>query len=131
MILLDTNAFIWWLSDRSKLPSKALNKIELSSKQGEIFVSAISIWEVCILVAKKRINLNNHIDLWINELDRLTDIEFIPIDNHVAYLSTHLPGTFHKDPADRFIVATAISHNLTVVTKDQKILEYKHVKALW
>jgi len=64
-------------------------------------------------------------------MEQLPVIRFVPVDNVVARLSVELPGEFHPDPADRMIVATAITHDAQLLTCDRKFLQYPHVKTLW
>jgi len=68
---------------------------------------------------------------WLVEAEKIPAISFIPIDVEIAIKSANLPGTFHKDPADRMIVALARHLALPVVTADQKILAYQHVQTIW
>ncbi|MFH2085249.1 MAG: type II toxin-antitoxin system VapC family toxin [bacterium] len=131
MILLDTNAFIWWLSDRDKLSSRALSSINSHAVDNKILISSMSIWEICLLVQKKRIDIHDSLENWVSGLKKLPDLEFIPIDNDIAYQATNLPGIFHKDPADRIIVATARFLGATLITSDKLIFRYKHVKTIW
>ena len=58
-------------------------------------------------------------------------MEFVPVDNRIALRSTRLPGRFHSDPADRIIVASALSLGATLITKDDKLRRYLHVDTLW
>lgn len=133
MILIDTNVFIWWLSDRDKLSSQALKSLNANYSNNQIMVSSISIWEICLLIQKKRlfIQQSKNLDTWIKGLDKLPGLDFIPINNSIAYQSTTLPGDFHKDPADRLVVATARYLDAPLVTKDLKIRRYNHVKTIW
>lgn len=131
MILLDTNAFIWWLTDRDKLSNKALSLINSHFASNQILVSSMSVWEICLLVQKKRLNIHDPLDRWVNGLSQLPGLEFIPIDNNIAYQANNLPGTFHKDPADRAIVATARHLGATLITSDKLIHKYKHVETIW
>ena len=131
MILLDTNALIWWLSNRDKLSSKALSAITKSYNKTPILISSMSVWETCLLVKKKRLSLQVPIDLWVKKLATLPGLEFIPIDNQISHQSIYLPGVFHQDPADRIITATAMITNATLITSDKKIRDYKHVKTIW
>jgi PIN domain nuclease of toxin-antitoxin system len=94
-------------------------------------ISPISIWEICLLVQKKKVHFTQSLQQTLNIIHSMTELESIPIDNRIAELSQTLPGSFHKDPADRFIVATARHLGATLITKDVKIRKYKHVKTLW
>jgi PIN domain nuclease of toxin-antitoxin system len=94
-------------------------------------VSSISAWEIGMLVHRGRLTLNMDVDSWLAEVDKIPAVEFVSVDNSVAVKSTSLPGEFHKDPADRMIVALARQTSYPLITADEKILAYKHVKTLW
>lgn len=94
-------------------------------------VSSISAWEIAMLVNANRLTLTMSVDDWLNTVAEIESVRFIPVDNAVAIESTRLPGDFHKDPADRMIVALARQLNVPLVTADSKIHGYKHVKSVW
>lgn len=132
MILLDTHTLIWWLLQSSELSKTAVQAIQHSlSKKEYILVSTISIWEISLLYHNGRLPLIHELKIWLSQLQQFPELQFIPIDFNLAHESTCLPGSFHKDPADRFIVATAMHFGATLITKDAKIRRYKHVKTLW
>ena len=119
MIVLDTHVWFFWINDNPELLSKlALKKIEAESTLG---VSIISCWEIAILVAKERLKLSIDVQSWIDQALKYPGILLLPIDNQIAVQSTRLPGEFHGDPADRFIVATCMQHNAPLVTKNKQI----------
>lgn len=84
-----------------------------------------------MLVAKGRIALSMDIAEWLSVVKQIEAVSFVPVDNDIAVKSVELPGTFHKDPADRIIVATARKLAAPLVTADDKIRDYPHVRALW
>lgn len=131
MIVLDTHAWLWWLSDSPELSAKAKKAINAARKRQEIHISVISTWEVAMLIAKGRLSLGIPIQEWVAKTESLSFVSFAPIDNALALESVMLPGTFHADPADRMIVATARRLNATLISRDKKIHGYSHVKALW
>lgn len=131
MILLDTHTLVWWTSEKGRLPKMLDGEITKAYENYEVCVSAISIWEVALLVKKETLLLKMPFQAWYNIFNQLTKLKSVPIDNKIALLSINLPGSFHKDPADRFIVATALSLGCPIATKDQKILSYKKVKSVW
>ncbi|HJZ05491.1 twitching motility protein PilT [Candidatus Amesbacteria bacterium RIFCSPHIGHO2_01_FULL_48_32] len=131
MTLLDTNALLWWLDGGGELSKVARGEIGLARKSGEIYVSAISAWELALLVKKKRVVIEMSMEDWVRELTELEFVKVIPVDAETAVESVNLPGEFHKDPADRIIVATARRLGAKLVTKDKKILGYDHVQAVW
>lgn len=133
MIALDTQALVWWVSGHSRLSEKALTAInkELAAADGVILVSSMSAWEVAMLVEAGRLTLTMSVDDWLDNVTEIEGLRFVPVDNDIALASTRLPGAFHKDPADRIIVALARHFNVSLVTADERILNYKSVKTLW
>ena len=131
MIVLDTHAWVWFVSNPELLSKAAKKAIDASMGQKGIFISSISAWEVALLAAKKRLKLTIDVTDWIGKSERLPFFQFIPVDNSVAVKSVNLPQPFHKDPADRIIIATAITVGAPLVTKDKKLLDYPHVETIW
>ena len=132
MIVLDTHVLVWWASGaRSELSRKAKKAIDDAFASGQILISSISAWEIAALVSKKRIALSMDVADWLQIVAAAPGVKFIPVDNEIAVQSVALPGEFHKDPADRFIVATARKFSAPLITKDEKIREYANVKTIW
>jgi len=104
---------------------------EQAADDGVILASAISAWEIGMLIARERLTLTMSVDDWLDTAASIDGLRFVPVDNHVALESTRLPGTFHKDPADRMIVALARSLNAPLITADDKIRTYHHVQTIW
>ena len=131
MIILDTHALVWWVTGDAELSKKAETAIESERDGGEIIVSAISAWEITLLVEMRRLVLSMDVSSWLATVTEIEGVKFLPIDMEIASKSVVLPGEFHKDPADRMIVATARKLAVPVVTKDEKIQAYPHVKTIW
>lgn len=131
MILLDTHVWIWFLDDPAMLSTRARKSIENAVQSGKVFVSSISVWELCMLVARGRLRLNRNVSEWLNDCEMLHFLKFVPVDNAIARISVDLPPPLHGDPADRMIVATAQHLGISVVTKDAKLIDYPHVKTVW
>lgn len=132
MIVLDTHVLIWWVSGATdQLSPAAQQAIEQEMVDGKIAVSSISAWELAMLVAKGRLALSMDVSEWLTCVGQIESVSFIPVDNIIAVKSTELPGEFHKDPADRIIVATARKVAAPLVTADEKILAYPHVRTIW
>lgn len=132
MIVLDTHVLVWWVSGVRALSRKARQRIDQNvNTESSILVSSISAWEIAMLAASGRLILSMDIDSWLAEVARIPAVEFVPLDNSVAVKSVQLPGDFHKDPADRMIVALARHLSLELITADEKILRYAHVKTVW
>lgn len=131
MILLDTHVLIWWLDQSPKLSKKAKKIIDKEIKTGTILLSTITTWELSLLTRKGKIKLSKDIESWIGELEKLPFIQFVSLDNKIVLESNNLPGDFHEDPADRFIVATARQLGAALVTSDLRIREYPQVMSIW
>ncbi len=131
MIVLDTHAWIWFTSKPENLSKKAKKAVEAAVKGKSVLISSISVWEVALLVKKKRLTLSMDVTDWIAKSENLPFIQFIPVSNSIAVKSVNLPQPLHDDPADRIIIATALSTGASIVTKDKKISDYSHVKTIW
>ena len=133
MIVLDTHALIWTVGGDRRLGENARGAIEESMRTDRAAVSAITPWEIAMLVEKGRLRLGREVRLWIEDALALPGIFLAPIEPVVAIDSVRLPGAFHADPADRFIVATARRFDAPLVTADRAILTYAadgHVRAM-
>jgi len=132
VIVLDTHALIWWVDGSGRLSQAAHKAIgEELVAEGQIMLSTITAWEIAMLVSKGRLALTMDIDDWLKTVASIKGVEFISIDCNIAIQSVRLPGEFHADPADRFIVALARHHSAPLVTADTKIQAYSHVKTIW
>ncbi len=132
MIVLDTHTLLWWAAgEKASLSTAAWETITAELEDGRILVSSISAWELAMLVAKGRVALSMDVAEWLSVVGQIEALRFIPVDNEIAVKSTELPGEFHKDPADRIIVATARKFAAPLVSADDKILAYPHVRTIW
>jgi PIN domain nuclease of toxin-antitoxin system len=131
MIVLDTHAWIWWVSDPGLLSGAARRVVERAVEEESVHISCISTWEVTMLVDRGRLELSMAVNDWVEKSEALPFINFVPITNSIAMKSVAVPAPFHHDPADRIIVATSIALGATLITKDDKILGYPHVKTVW
>ncbi len=130
MILLDTHAWWWSLTEPENLSKTAIRTIK-QTKSDQRMIASISIWEFALMAAKKRIRLKVSVAKWLSRALKETGLGVIEISPEIAIDACNLPGNFQKDPADRLIVATARVNNLRLVTKDEKMLSYPHVDAVW
>ena len=132
MIVLDTHVLVWWVSQIQPLSATAVKVInDTLHQEGEIIISSISAREISMLMMKGRLILSMELDRWLDEVSQIEGVRFMPVDNEIAIKSTVLPDTFHKDPADRIIVATARKLAAPLVTADAKIRNYAHVHTVW
>jgi PIN domain nuclease of toxin-antitoxin system len=123
-LLLDTHAWIWLLNGDTTLKPSAIAQINEQAQSGDLYIAGISTWEVGMLVTHKRLTLTKPCLDWVNDGLQLTGIQSLPLSPSIAVESCQLPGDFHGGPADRIIVATARIHNLTLMTRDTKIIKY-------
>ena len=125
--LLDTNVWIWMVENHQRLPHKIISTL-LEPDNYPLHISAISAWEVAKKVEIGKLTLSIPIREWLLQATRKPFVEIIPLSVDIALESTMLPGKFQKDPADQIIVASARHCNMTLLTTDQLILSYQHVK---
>ena len=130
MILLDTHAWWWSLTEPENLSKTAITTIK-QTKSDQRMIASISIWEFAMMAAKKRIRLKVSVAKWLSRALEETGLGVLEISPEIAIDASNLPGNFHKDLADRLIVAPARVNNLRLVTKDEKMLAYPHVDAVW
>lgn len=131
MTVLDTHIWLWWVSNPENLSSRAAKAIKQAISVNAVYISSISAWEVAMLVEKNRLKLSVDVRDWIRKTEALSFVQFIPVDNTIALRSTSLPGKLHQDPADRIIIATAMVMGAKLITKDEKIRNYRYVKTIW
>ena len=124
MIVLDTHVLLWAAGDDRKLGRKTRALIDRLWANGALAVPAIAFWEVGLLKARGRVALSTPVREWRNAVLAAGAIE-LPLDGNVALRALDLVG-LHDDPADRFIVATALAHEATLVTADERLLAWQH-----
>jgi PIN domain nuclease of toxin-antitoxin system len=126
-LLLDTHIFLWGLLDPTRLSKRAAR--ELQDPANDLWISPISTWEVMVLAEKGRIVLDPDPTTWIRKVYRTIPFKEAPLNHEVAIQSrsVNLP---HQDPADRFLIATARVHDLTLVTADERLHHLKQVSIL-
>jgi PIN domain nuclease of toxin-antitoxin system len=122
MIVLDTHALIWLDEGSRRLGEKSRLLIDNALKSQELYVSAISFWEAAMLVQKRRLEIQMGVSQWRKSLID-NGLKEVNLTGDIAICSASL-NDFHGDPADRMIVATAISLNATLCTADEKILDW-------
>jgi PIN domain nuclease of toxin-antitoxin system len=130
MIVLDTHAWWWAVSEPSQLSRKARQLIN-KTPPDQRTVASISIWEFAMMVARGRIHLTITPEEWLDHAICRTGLTILDLNPQIALESCKLPGTFHRDPADRIIVATARVYQSQLITKDQKISDYPFVTTVW
>ncbi|MFM8952831.1 MAG: type II toxin-antitoxin system VapC family toxin [Planctomycetaceae bacterium] len=127
-LLLDTHVWIWTQENSDAIGAKARSLLETTSD--DLCVSSISSLEIARLVAGGMLELKGSLDRWVRMAIDSLEARSIDVDHRIAIEAYKLPGRFHKDPADRMLVATARVHELRLVTADERILAYKSVRTL-
>lgn len=127
MILLDTHIWIWWVHGDPRLPERHRQYLVAHESDG-LGISVISCWEVAKLVEYGRLHLPYPVAEWLDQALAYPGVTLLQLTPRIVVDSTTLPGTFHRDPADQLIVATARVHGCALVTVDEKILAYPHVR---
>ncbi len=128
MIVLDTHAWVWWLTKQSKLGRKAARAIDKAVRIG---VPSICVWEVALKAQAGKLKFDRPYDAWIDAaLSQDPRIELLHLLPRVAICAVQFSWE-HSDPADRFIVATAQVHDAPLVTADERIRESRLVRCVW
>lgn len=130
-ILLDTHTWIWWNVAPEQLSAKALAAINQPGSDDELLLSAISPWEFAKLVEKGRLSVSIDPEAWIEQALQLPGLRLVPLTPRIAYRSTVLPAPFHRDPGDQILAATAREFDAVLVTRDERLQKYPHVKTMW
>jgi PIN domain nuclease of toxin-antitoxin system len=123
--LLDTHVWVWLVhKDQRILKSAALPEIEMAEARGGLSLSVISVWEVAMLESKGRLTFTMDCPTWVNRALAQPGLNLLTLTPDIAVSSTRLPGNLHGDPADRMIVATALQHRASLITADERLIEY-------
>ena len=123
-LLLDTHVLIWLLAGDSRLGAHARSRIEQGARDNDLLVSAITPWEIAMLVSMGRLALDRDVGEWVNTALSLPGIRLTPLAPEIAVASTRLPGVLHPDPADRILAATTRHVDAVLVTADRRLLDY-------
>lgn len=122
-LLLDTHIWLW-LMNGARLDTPTVQAIERAATDGHVYVSAISVWAVGMLESKGRIRLSRDGSECVRQALTMPDVRLVPLSSEIALASSRLPGLFHGDSADRILAASARLMNLTLVTRDERLLAY-------
>ena len=120
---MDTHVLVWLVEGSPRLGSRTLERINAAFRAGEAAVSAISFWEVAMLVEKGRVRVDMDLSVWRKDLLQQGLLE-LPLTGDIAIKAAELKS-LHGDSADRLIAATALQHSLSLLTADEKLLNCK------
>lgn len=125
-ILIDTQAFIWFVEDDKQLPEEIKTKLE--DLDNSIIISIASLWEMTIKMSLGKLHLGCNIEEMIDKVYQ-NGFEVLPIlPDHIIRLSKL--DYFHRDPFDRIIISQGLSENMVIVSSDKAFDEYG-VKRAW
>lgn len=125
--LLDTHIWIWSLLTPEKLNKNT--EAVLLNEDNELFISPITIWETLVLAEKNRVVLKPSPKEWVLESLKKSPVNETKLTHSIA-IKSKMIDLPHKDPADRFITATAWEYDMTLITEDKRIRESKQIKFL-
>jgi PIN domain nuclease of toxin-antitoxin system len=119
--LLDTHAWIWWVDQDARLGAKTIAVLDSLSRDQRPFLCDISLWEVAMLVERGRIELDLPLGEWLDAAAHPRSVQIVSITQRIAVAVASLPDRFHRDPADRLIVATSRALGIPVLSHDRLI----------
>jgi PIN domain nuclease of toxin-antitoxin system len=130
MILLDTHAWIWWLTRTGQLSDNERNALSAAAVRHELALSAISLWEAHMLHARDRIVLPTPFARWLPEATAADVVTIIPLEAEIVLALSELPASLHGDPADRIIAATARCKGMPLATWDKALRRSRAIE-IW
>jgi len=117
-ILLDTHVWFWYLTGSRRLGARLRRVVD--SRVDSLWLSSISVWELGMLAAKGRVRIAGDYRAWRARAAEMLPVRIAPVDVEIALTSLHV-DLAHRDPADRFIAATAVVHGLALATQDARL----------
>jgi PIN domain nuclease of toxin-antitoxin system len=129
-VLLDTHVWVWWLTPGSPLSGRERAALDAEAERRELYLSAISLWEAQMLHAKGRLELPLAFADWLEQAADERMLAVVPLDREVVAALDALPPSFHGDPADRLIVASARARALPLATHERAIRRSRLVQ-IW
>ena len=129
MIILDTHVWLWWNLESPRFREAHRRAISENQDDG-IGICSFSCWEISKLFERGKLELSVDLAEWFETSLRQPGVVLLDMTPEIAIESNRLPGDFHRDPADRILVATALEHSCPLVTSDGRILEYPHVNTI-
>ena len=122
-LILDTHILIWYL-EGVELSEQQIELIENQRSNNQLYISAISIWEISMLINNKKIAISISLNEWLHKVQNIPSLNIIDLSIPILIESCNLPDLEHKDPADRMIIASTRAVNGYLMTLDKKILQY-------
>jgi len=129
--LLDTHAWVWWVSEDRRLSRRARRAVEQAVDRDALWLSLISVWEVAKKVEKGQLVLDRTVDDWLDAASLRPGLRLAELTRPILLESCRLPQPFHGDPADQILAATARELGAVLITKDERLRSYEYVRSLW
>jgi len=126
LVVLDTHAAVWWTGEPSRLGRVAQARL---SAEDQLGIPAIVFWEVALLVRKRKLDLGMPVSEWMRAVQTVPRVQALPLTAEIAVQADELE--MHADPADRFIVATAVQHGAPLVSKDRLMRSLRFIETIW
>lgn len=123
-LLLDTHVLVWLMAGDTRLAPTARQLIDQAAAQQQVWISAITPWEIAMLVAKRRLTLDRDVMAWVDAALAQPGLRLAALEPAISVASTRLPEALHGDPADRIIVATARHLGAALMTADETLVAY-------
>lgn len=130
MIILDTCALIFDALTPERLTVRAKKAMDKAEHKNKLFCCDISLWEVAMLIQKKRLDPGVEVPIFLQLMLSARCIQVLPINLEIAAISCGPVLHHHGDPADRLIAATAIHHRAQLITSDKKLLGIPQLEML-
>jgi PIN domain nuclease of toxin-antitoxin system len=119
--LLDTHVLLYWLGDEQRLTAEQRHVLSAASAENPLLVSDISLWEIATLCSLQRITLDRPLRVWLERATAAPLVARVGISPAIAEQVARIPESFHRDPADRILVATATVLGAVLLTSDRRI----------
>lgn len=126
MLILDTHVAVWWAGEPRRLGRAAQMRLAAEDRLG---IPAIVFWEVALLVRKRKLDLGIPVSVWTQAVQTVPRVEALALTAEIAVQADELK--MHADPADRFIVATALHHGVPLVSKDRLMRSLRFIETIW
>ncbi len=130
-VIVDTHIAIWSVLSPEKLSPKAVTAFAEADKYATLFLADISLWEIAMLIHKKRFDPTINTRSFLNHLLSAYNFSLARLNTEIADISVRLPASINKDPADRIIAATSLTLNAPLVTADENLRASSALSTIW
>jgi PIN domain nuclease of toxin-antitoxin system len=128
LVVLDTHAWIWWVTQSKKLSRRAKRAIESARQVG---LPAACCWEMAMLVAAGRLKLDREVRQWVRDAMDVPRLLWLELSPDIAVSAGSVAASFHGDPIDRMVVATALELRAPLISADDKLAGWPGLETIW